>query len=144
MFPARSFLRTIQKKSIFPEMKISQNDGRDSFASQMFPARSFLRTTPKKINIPRNDNQSKRRAGFIRFANVPCKVVLRTTKTNISLYLKKKASFLFEARSCLTVFVVHSYLGRESNPHAVKHWILNPACLPIPPPRHVDGKNNKF
>ena len=27
------------------------------------------------------------------------------------------------------------YLGRESNPHVRRHWILNPARLPIPPPR---------
>ncbi len=28
------------------------------------------------------------------------------------------------------------YLGRESNPHVRRHWILNPARLPVPPPRH--------
>jgi hypothetical protein len=33
------------------------------------------------------------------------------------------------------------YSRRESNPHAVKHWILNPACLPIPPLELVLGKN---
>ena len=27
------------------------------------------------------------------------------------------------------------YLGWESNPHFRKNWILNPARLPIPPPR---------
>ena len=27
-------------------------------------------------------------------------------------------------------------LGSESNRHASRHWILNPARLPIPPPRH--------
>ena len=27
---------------------------------------------------------------------------------------------------------------RGSNPHAVKHWFLRPACLPIPPSRQVD------
>jgi hypothetical protein len=33
------------------------------------------------------------------------------------------------------------YSRRESNPHAVKHWILNPTCLPIPPLEHVEYKN---
>jgi len=26
------------------------------------------------------------------------------------------------------------YPGRESNPHTLQYWILNPARLPIPPP----------
>lgn len=25
------------------------------------------------------------------------------------------------------------YSRRESNPHVLRHWILNPTCLPIPP-----------
>tara|TARA_B100000989_G_scaffold220993_1_gene168757 strand:- start:391 stop:966 length:576 start_codon:yes stop_codon:yes gene_type:complete len=29
------------------------------------------------------------------------------------------------------------YLGWESNPHSRKNWILNPARLPVPPPRQV-------
>lgn len=28
------------------------------------------------------------------------------------------------------------YPGRESNPHSRRNWILNPARLPVPPPRH--------
>ena len=32
------------------------------------------------------------------------------------------------------------YLGWESNPHSRKNWILNPARLPIPPPRHRVAK----
>ena len=28
------------------------------------------------------------------------------------------------------------YLGWESNPHSMQNRILNPARLPIPPPRH--------
>ena len=34
------------------------------------------------------------------------------------------------------------YLGRESNPHFRGNWILNPARLPIPPPRHSIGAAN--
>ena len=29
------------------------------------------------------------------------------------------------------------YLGWESNPHFRRNWILNPARLPIPPPRLI-------
>jgi hypothetical protein len=36
------------------------------------------------------------------------------------------------------------YLGWESNPHFRRNWILNPARLPIPPPRQVDGKISKY
>ena len=32
------------------------------------------------------------------------------------------------------------YLGWESNPHSRKNWILNPARLPIPPPRLESSK----
>ena len=32
------------------------------------------------------------------------------------------------------------YLGWESNPHSRKNWILNPARLPIPPPRLEGSK----
>ena len=32
------------------------------------------------------------------------------------------------------------YLGWESNPHFQRNWILNPARLPIPPPRHRVAK----
>ena len=32
------------------------------------------------------------------------------------------------------------YLGWESNPHSLKNWILNPARLPIPPPRQIEVK----
>ena len=35
------------------------------------------------------------------------------------------------------------YLGGGSNPYALRHWILNPACLPIPPPRPVKGRKAK-
>lgn len=28
----------------------------------------------------------------------------------------------------------------DSNPHSVKNWILNPACLPIPPLSHLPDK----
>ena len=31
---------------------------------------------------------------------------------------------------------------RESNPHTSRHWILNPACLPIPPLPHIRGTAN--
>ena len=34
----------------------------------------------------------------------------------------------------------YSYLGWESNPHSRKNWILNPARLPIPPPRLEGSK----
>ena len=44
----------------------------------------------------------------------------------------------------------YSYLGWESNPHSRGNWILNPARLPVPPPRQGDlliksgHKNNKI
>ncbi len=34
------------------------------------------------------------------------------------------------------------YLGWESNPHFRRNWILNPARLPIPPPRLEIGLQN--
>lgn len=34
------------------------------------------------------------------------------------------------------------YSGRGSNPHARRHWNLNPACLPIPPPEHFKDLNS--
>ena len=40
------------------------------------------------------------------------------------------------------------YLGWESNPHFRRNWILNPARLPIPPPRlrgvKMDCKSKLF
>ena len=36
------------------------------------------------------------------------------------------------------------YLGRESNPHSRKNWILNPARLPVPPPRLEKGRGAKL
>ena len=42
---------------------------------------------------------------------------------------------------CFRLLLIYSYSRRESNPHAVKHWILNPTCLPIPPLEHVEYKN---
>ena len=35
------------------------------------------------------------------------------------------------------------YLGWESNPHSRKNWILNPARLPISPPRQRFQKYKK-
>ncbi len=35
------------------------------------------------------------------------------------------------------------YPGRESNPHTLQYWILNPARLPIPPPGHGLGTEKK-
>jgi hypothetical protein len=36
------------------------------------------------------------------------------------------------------------YLGWESNPHSRKNWILNPARLPVPPPRHFFDRVSKI
>ena len=42
------------------------------------------------------------------------------------------------ATSCKTIcYGFLEYLGWESNPHSRKNWILNPARLPVPPPRQV-------
>ncbi len=39
---------------------------------------------------------------------------------------------------------VKKYSRRESNPHVLKHWILNPARLPIPPLEQTGGKNKQI
>lgn len=51
---------------------------------------------------------------------------LPTNKKLHTLAVPKKLQFSF----CSS----HWCSGRDSNPHAFGHRILNPACLPIPPP----------
>ena len=36
------------------------------------------------------------------------------------------------------------YSRRESNPHVLRHWILNPTCLPIPPLERFGLQNYKI
>jgi hypothetical protein len=68
-------------------------------------------------------------------------VILKTTKGSATHHFKKEASSFFEARLQFHSFVVYLYSRRESNPHVLRHWILNPARLPVPPLEQVDGKN---
>ena len=66
---------------------------------------------------------------------VPFKLRLKTEKTIVSLFFKKEASSLFEARLRFTVFrFVVPWEGIEPSLRC-QNWILNPARLPIPPPR---------
>ena len=56
-------------------------------------------------------------------------IILRLFLTNlVNFYKSHKLKYLY----FLTVWCE----GRDSNPHGITHWILNPACLPIPPPSH--------
>ncbi len=39
--------------------------------------------------------------------------------------------------SIIKIEGIFQYSGRDLNPHERNvHWILSPACLPIPPPEH--------
>ena len=60
------------------------------------------------------------------------------TRTPEKIYLWKRKKPQLSLRLLL-------YPGRESNPHARRHRILNPARLPIPPPGQVRrGRHPRF
>ncbi len=82
--------------------------------------------------------------GFTGKARVPFKLRLKKQKKNRSFAFKKKASFLFESSLTIHSFFVFvvPWVGIEPTRYCY-HWILNPARLPIPPPRQFFVKNRQ-